>query len=51
MAIFWNRSKTGHAKNFKLSELDPAYEITCNGYWIHYLETLQKDLLSRPETP
>jgi recombination protein U len=50
MANFWNRSKTGHAKNFKLSELDTSYEITCNGYWIHYLEALQKDLLSRPET-
>ncbi len=45
---FWNRSKTGHSKNFKISELNPDYELTCNGYYIHYLDALQKDLLSRP---
>lgn len=47
MADFWNRSKTGHAKNFKIDELDPEYELSCNGYFIHYLEAVQKDLLSR----
>ncbi len=49
MADFWNRSKTGHAKSFKISELDPDYELTCNGYFIHYLEAVQKDILSRPD--
>lgn len=48
IVTFWNRSKTGHARHFKISELDTAYELTCNGYYIHYLEALQKDLSSRP---
>lgn len=49
MVGFWNRSKTGHAKSFKIDELDVEYELTCNGYFVHYLEALQKDILSRPE--
>lgn len=46
---YWNRSKTGHQKNFKLAELEPAYYIKANGYHIHYLELLQKDLNERDE--
>ena len=41
---FWNRSKTGHAKSFKFSELDDQFIITVNGYYVHYLEMIQKDL-------
>ena len=41
---FWNRSKTGHAKSFKYSELDEQFIIPANGYYIHYLEMIQKDL-------
>ena len=48
MVDFWNRAHTGHAKNFKIEELDPEYELECNGYLLHYLEALQKDLNSRP---
>ena len=45
---FWNRSKTGHEKHFTIEELDPAYEMDCNGFLLHYLEPLQRDILSRP---
>ena len=48
MADFWNRSKTGHVKYFSIEELDPAYEMQCSGILLHYLEPLQKDILSRP---
>ena len=44
---FWNRAKAGRSKHFTIDELDPAYEISCNGYLLHYLEMLQKDLLAR----
>ena len=44
---FWNRSKTGHAKSFKFEELDPDYQIPVKGYYIHYLDVLQKDLDAR----
>ena len=47
LAVFWNRSKTGHAKHFKIEELDTKYELTCNGCYIHYLEAIQKDLEER----
>lgn len=45
---FWNRSKTGRRKSFKMSELDPKFEIQKSGVCLHYLETLQKDLAERP---
>ena len=32
LVYFWNRSKTGHQKHFSIEELDPAYEIRCNGF-------------------
>ena len=47
LAVFWNRSKTGHAKHFKIEELDTQYELTCNGCYIHYLAAIQKDLDTR----
>lgn len=45
---FWNRSKTGHAKSFKMDELEPAFEIRKAGVCLHYLEAVQKDLAMRP---
>ncbi|MGI6002052.1 MAG: Holliday junction resolvase RecU [Lachnospiraceae bacterium] len=47
MVTFWNRSKTGHHKYFRMDELDPAYEIRCSGYMLHFLEPLQRDIMSR----
>jgi len=49
LSQYWNRSKTGHQKNFKLAELNPTYYIKTNGYHIHYLELIQKDLNERDE--
>ncbi|HIS47607.1 MAG TPA: Holliday junction resolvase RecU [Candidatus Scybalocola faecigallinarum] len=46
---FWNRSKTGHAKSVKFTELDMDYMISVKGYYIQYLPLLQKDLDSRDE--
>ena len=45
---FWNRSKTGHSKSFHMEELDTRFEIQCQGYYLHYLAALQKDLECRP---
>ena len=44
---FWNRSKTGHRKSFHMEELDPAFEISCQGYYLNYLTAIQKDLDGR----
>ena len=49
LADFWNRAKLGHEKSFKLNELDDSYEISCQGYYLNYLEGIQKDLLNRDE--
>ena len=49
MAAFWNRAQTGHEKHFGIDELDPEWEIRCSGYFLHYLDCIQKDLLSRPD--
>ncbi len=49
VADFWNRAHTGHSKHFMIDELDPEWEIRCTGYYLHYLENLQKDILSRPD--
>ena len=49
LVIFWNRSKTGHAKSVKFTELDMDYMISVKGYYIQYLPLLQKDLDSRDE--
>lgn len=45
---FWNASKTGHRKSFHMEDLDEAYEIQCQGYYLNYLQALQKDLEQRP---
>lgn len=45
---FWTRAKSGGRKSFRLDELDPSYFFESgNGYFIPYLELLQKDLESR----
>lgn len=44
---FWNRSKTGHAKSFRMSELDDAYEIRSMGCYLNYLPAIQRDLEQR----
>lgn len=49
LAAFWNRAKVGRSKHFSIDELDPEYEIHSNGFLLHYLELLQKDILTRPE--
>lgn len=46
---FWNRAKCGHRKSFTVDEMEPEFEIRCSGYYVHYLETLQKDLNIREE--
>lgn len=44
---FWNRSKTGHAKSFRMDELDKAFEVYHQGYYLNYLPAIQKDLDAR----
>lgn len=45
---FWNRALNGGRKSFTFDELDPCYQIsTHNGVFVHYLELLNMDLLSR----
>ena len=39
---FWNRSKTGHAKSVKFTELDMDYMISVKGYYIQYLPPAAK---------
>jgi Penicillin-binding protein-related factor A, putative recombinase len=42
---FWDRMQAGGPKNFKLAELDPAFEIsTYSGTFVHYLEQIQMDM-------
>ena len=48
LKTFWDRSKSGGRKSFKLEELDPTYQIKSNnGVIIPYLEMINKDLMSR----
>jgi recombination protein U len=48
LMTYVNRIKEGHPKNFKYQELNPDYFIhQKNGALVHYLELLQKDILSR----
>lgn len=45
---FWNRAKDGGRKSFRREELDADYRIPfTNQIYIHYLETLSKDLETR----
>ena len=46
LQYFWNRAKDGGRKSFRFDELDQEYIVgSSNGVYIHYLQTLQKDLL------
>ncbi len=48
LKMFWERSKSGGRKSFKLEELDPTYQIKSNnGVIIPYLEMINKDMMSR----
>lgn len=48
LLYYWQRQFEGHPKNFKYQELDLKYIIPSSaGVQIHYLEALQKDLLTR----
>jgi recombination protein U len=47
LADFWNRSKTGQAKSFRMEELDTDFEIKCQGYYLNYLPAIQVDLNRR----
>lgn len=47
-ATFWDRAKAGGRKSFRVEELDPTYFFRGQGgFFIPYLEMLQKDLDSR----
>ena len=46
--VFWNRAKDGGRKSFRREELDTEYRIPfTNQIYIHYLETLSRDLETR----
>ncbi|MDO5522163.1 MAG: Holliday junction resolvase RecU [bacterium] len=48
LMVFWDRAKNGGRKSFTFSELDEQYVVgSKNGVFVHYLETLSKDLASR----
>ena len=50
MKRFWDRSKAGGRKSFRLEELNPVYFMSMKqGYYVPYLEAIQKDLDSRDE--
>ena len=45
---FWDRSKNGGRKSFRIEELDPSYFMTWkNSCYVPYLDYIQKDLDSR----
>ena len=48
LLIFWERAKEGGRKSFQFHELDKKYQISpYSGVMVHYLETLQMDLMER----
>lgn len=48
LKYYIERTKNGHAKNFKFAELDEDYFISAHkGVTVHYLEKLNTDLVSR----
>lgn len=50
MMEFWNRQFCGERKHFKYHEMEPEFEIPIkNATFIHYLETINQDLLVRKE--
>lgn len=47
---FWNRMQAGGRKSFRFEEIDHSYQIHAKGAaFVHYLETLSRDLQSRQE--
>ena len=45
---FWNRGKNGGRKSFTYDEIDKSYRIhALKGVPVHYLDALQKDIMSR----
>ena len=45
---FWNRGKNGGRKSFTYDEIDKSYRIHAStGVPVHYLDALQKDIMSR----
>lgn len=45
---FWDRGQNGGRKSFTYDEIDKTYQIHASrGIMVHYLETLQKDILQR----
>ncbi|MCU6746663.1 MULTISPECIES: Holliday junction resolvase RecU [Lachnospiraceae] len=45
---FWKRAKEGGRKSFRYEELDPSFFMAFkNGYFVPYLDYIQKDLDSR----
>lgn len=45
---FWERGQNGGRKSFTYDEIDKTYQIhSSRGIMVHYLETLQRDILSR----
>lgn len=45
---FWDRAKGGGRKSFFYDEINKEYRIpSSGGVFVHYLESLQKDLLER----
>lgn len=48
---FWNRAKEGGRKSFTYEEIDKSYKIrSAQEIMVHYIEMIQKDLDSRPDT-
>ena len=48
LKVFWERERRGGRKSFTFEELDRTYRVRIrNGVYVHYLEALQLDLLSR----
>lgn len=47
-----HRAAAGGRKSFRFSELEPSYQIsTHDGVFVHYLEMLNQDLVSRETEP
>lgn len=47
MELFFQRVKEGNAKQFRFDELNPEYIIERKGFYLCYLDCLNKDLLER----
>ena len=46
--LFWERGQRGGRKSFTYAEVDKTFRVKITGgAYIHYLEALQLDLISR----